>query len=468
MGPARAARSAARLASATPAAAAVAVTGVCGAIQADLRPGDVVVADEVRGPDGALALPGAGLVAAALRRAGLTVQVGPVLSTAALSDGRRRQELAATGALAVDMESAWLVAADWGRPVTVVRAVVDTPDRPLASPATVTGGLAACRALRRAGPALEAWAAAAGARRVLLAGPRSFCAGVDRAIDTVVRAIDRYGSPVYVRRQIVHNRHVVASLESRGAVFVEELDEVPDGATVVFSAHGVAPAVRREAQRRQLSVIDATCPLVAKVHHEVRRFTAQGYQVVLIGHPGHDEVEGTVGESPDLRVVERLADVAAVEAADPEKVACITQTTLAVDEAADIVAALRRRFPSLASPHGDDICYASQNRQDAVRAIAADCDLVLVVGSANSSNSNRLVEVARRQGSRAVLIDDESDLDPAWLHGAATIGVTAGASAPEVLVSRVVDELRSLGPVDVEQHPVTTEQVAFTLPPEVR
>jgi 4-hydroxy-3-methylbut-2-enyl diphosphate reductase len=468
MGPDRAARAAARLASSSPTAAAVAVTGVCGAIQGDLRPGDLVVADEVRGPDSALALPGAGLVAAALRRAGLTVQVGPVLSTPALSDGSRRRELAATGALAVDMESAWLVAADWGRPVTVVRAVVDTPKRPLLSPATVTGGLAACRALRRAGPALEAWAAAAGARRVLLAGPRSFCAGVDRAIDTVVRAIDRYGSPVYVRRQIVHNRHVVASLESRGAVFVEELDEVPDGATVVFSAHGVAPAVRQEAQRRQLSVIDATCPLVAKVHHEVRRFAAQGYRVVLIGHPGHDEVEGTVGESPDIRVVERLADVATVEAADPEKVACITQTTLAVDEAADIVAALRQRFPSLVSPHSDDICYASQNRQDAVRAIAADCDLVLVVGSANSSNSNRLVEVARRHGSPAVLIDDETDLDPAWLHGATTIGVTAGASAPEVLVSRVVDELRSLGPVDVEHHPVTTEQVAFTLPPEVR
>jgi 4-hydroxy-3-methylbut-2-enyl diphosphate reductase len=291
---------------------------------------------------------------------------------------------------------------------------------------------------------------------------------VDRAIDTVARAIDRYGAPIYVRRQIVHNRHVVASLEDRGAVFVEELDEVPDGATVVFSAHGVAPAVRGEAERRRLSVIDATCPLVAKVHHEVRRFDAQGYQVVLVGHADHDEVEGTLGESPDLALVEQLSDVAEISVADPRKVACITQTTLAVDEVADIMVALKQRFPTLVTPHSDDICYASQNRQDAVRAIAADCDLVLVVGSPNSSNSNRLVEVARRQGCQAALVDDETDVDLAWLAGAATVGITAGASAPEALVTRLIRSLRDLGPVDVEERRITDEHVAFTLPPEVR
>ncbi len=366
------------------------------------------------------------------------------------------------------MESAALVELAWMGPVTVVRAVVDTAEHELASPATVTGGLAAYRSLRRAGPALEIWAAAAGARRVLLAGPRSFCAGVDRAIDTVDRALDRFGAPVYVRKQIVHNRHVVASLQSRGAIFVEELDEVPDGATVVFSAHGVAPAVRADAASRDLAVIDATCPLVAKVHHEVRRFTSQGYHVVLVGHADHDEVVGTVGEAPDLQVLEGIADVAGVTAADPAKVACITQTTLAVDEAADIITALKERYPGLVSPSSDDICYASQNRQDAVRAIADACDLVLVVGSRNSSNSNRLVEVARRQGCPASLVDDESEIDLAALSGAATVGITAGASAPAVLVSRLVEALRTLGPVEVEERPVTTEHVSFSLPPEVR
>ncbi len=237
---------------------------------------------------------------------------------------------------------------------------------------------------------------------------------------------------------------------------------------MVFSAHGVAPAVRAEAARRELSVIDATCPLVAKVHHEVRRFGAQGYQVVLVGHADHDEVVGTLGESPDLVVVEGLDDVERVEVPDPERVACITQTTLAVDEVTDIVGALKERFPGLVSPHSDDICYASQNRQDAVRAIAPDCDLVLVVGSANSSNSNRLVEVARRQGCRAALVDDETHLDLGWLAGASTVGITAGASAPDTLVTGLIDALRDLGPVEVEERRSTTEQVSFTLPPEVR
>jgi 4-hydroxy-3-methylbut-2-enyl diphosphate reductase len=390
------------------------------------------------------------------------------VSTDSVVRGERRAELAATGALAADMESASLVAASWLHPVAVVRAVVDTPGRELMSPSTLVGGLAACRALRQAGPVLEAWAAAAGARRVLLAGPRSFCAGVDRAIETVERALLQYGAPVYVRKQIVHNRHVVGDLEAKGAIFVEELDEVPDRANVVFSAHGVAPAVRHDADRRGLSVIDATCPLVAKVHTEVRRFSAQGYQVVLIGHAGHDEIEGTLGEAPDLQIVERAADVAAVQAEDPAKVAYITQTTLAVDEASEIVDALRVRYPEIVGPHSDDICYASQNRQDAVRAIASSCDLLLVIGSTNSSNSNRLVEVARRQGCQAELLDDEDGLNLEWLANARTVGITAGASAPPELVDRVVATLRSLGPLDVEERPVTTETVTFALPPEVR
>jgi 4-hydroxy-3-methylbut-2-enyl diphosphate reductase len=271
-----------------------------------------------------------------------------------------------------------------------------------------------------------------------------------------------------VRKQIVHNRHVVAGLEAKGAVFVDELDEVPDHATLVFSAHGVAPSVRAEAARRQLAVIDATCPLVAKVHSEVRRFTAKGYQIVLIGHPDHDETVGTLGEAAEIQVVERPEDVADVHAADPDRVAYITQTTLAVDEAAEIATALRARYPSLVGPPADDICYASQNRQDAVRAIAPDCDLVLVIGSRNSSNSNRLVEVARRAGSRAELVDDSSEVDLAWLAGASTVGVTAGASAPEVLVERLVSTLGTLGPIGIEQQPVTTESVSFSLPLEVR
>jgi 4-hydroxy-3-methylbut-2-en-1-yl diphosphate reductase len=308
----------------------------------------------------------------------------------------------------------------------------------------------------------------AASRRILLAAPRSFCAGVDRAIETVERALQRFGRPVYVRRQIVHNIHVVRDLEAEGAVFVDELDEVPDSATVVFSAHGVAPAVRMEASRRGFTVVDATCPLVAKVHAEVRRFASQGYQVVLIGHPDHDETEGTLGEAPDIQTVEAPEDVSLVRAVNPTRVAYISQTTLAVDEAAETVAALRNRYPELVGPHADDICYATQNRQDAVRAIASDCDLVLVIGSCNSSNSNRLVEVARRAGTRAELLDDENDLNPDWLEGADTIGITAGASAPEALVDRLVDAIRNLGPVTVEQREATTETVHFTLPPEVR
>jgi 4-hydroxy-3-methylbut-2-enyl diphosphate reductase len=302
--------------------------------------------------------------------------------------------------------------------------------------------------------------------RVLLAGPRSFCAGVERAIETVERAIDHFGAPVYVRRQIVHNRHVVADLEARGAVFVRELDEVPDGATVVFSAHGVAPAVREVASARGMRVVDATCPLVAKVHHEVHRFSERGYRVVFIGHPGHDETEGTMGEVGGMAVVETPADVAALNVDDAEKVAYITQTTLSPQDVADVVDALSARFPSLLGPNSTDICYATQNRQEAVMAIAGECDLILVVGSSNSSNAARLVEVSARAGCAALLVEDETHLRVAhMLDDAQTVGVTAAASTPPAVVARVV---AALDPSSVEERVLRTEQVNFPLPKEVR
>jgi 4-hydroxy-3-methylbut-2-enyl diphosphate reductase len=306
-------------------------------------------------------------------------------------------------------------------------------------------------------------------RTVLLAGPRSFCAGVERAIAIVERALERHGPPVYVRRQIVHNLHVIRGLEGRGAVFVEELADVPDGAVTVLAAHGVAPPVRVEAEARRLRVIDATCPLVAKVHSEARSFARRGYDIVLIGHADHEEVEGTVGEAPDrIQIVDGPDDVARLRVRDPEKVAYLTQTTLAVDDVADVVAVLRDRFPRVTGPRADDICYATQNRQEAVRAIAGECDLVVVVGSRNSSNSNRLAEVARRTGTPAVLVEDASELDVDLVAGAATIGLTAGASAPETLVEGVIEALRGLGPVTVVERPVLVEDVHFALPAEVR
>jgi len=320
--------------------------------------------------------------------------------------------------------------------------------------------------------------------RVLLAAPRSFCAGVERAIEIVERALVRYGAPVYVRRQIVHNTHVVADLEAKGAVFVEELDEVPAGATVVLAAHGVSPEVRAQADRRgDLSVIDATCPLVAKVHHEARRFVSRGYDIALIGHAGHEEVVGTVGEAPDrIHLVEDLADVDALAPTpleptgvaggaaegDVRPMAFLTQTTLATDETAELVRALRDRFPDIVGPSADDICYATQNRQDAVRAMADDCDLVLVVGSANSSNTARLVEVARRHGSRAELVEDATEIDESWLDGVGTVGLTSGASAPEVLVQEVVEALGRFGPVSIEERRTAEESVHFALPMQVR
>jgi len=306
-------------------------------------------------------------------------------------------------------------------------------------------------------------------RTVLLAGPRSFCAGVERAIDIVERALDRYGAPVYVRRQIVHNTHVVRDLEARGARFVDELDAVPDGALVVIAAHGVAPDVHDDARERGLRVIDATCPLVAKVHAEARRFARDGYRILLVGHLDHEEVQGTVGEAPDaIEVVDDLRAADEVQAPDPERVAYLTQTTLAVDEVQEVVDALRARFPALTGPRADDICYATQNRQEAVRALAEECDVMLVVGSRNSSNSNRLVEVAERCGCTARLVEDASELDTALVRGASTIGITAGASAPESLVQGVVDALAAIGPVDVVEREVVQESMRFSLPVEVR
>ncbi|WP_428983009.1 4-hydroxy-3-methylbut-2-enyl diphosphate reductase [Phytohabitans maris] len=315
---------------------------------------------------------------------------------------------------------------------------------------------------------MRQWAAATGPRELLLASPRSFCAGVERAVDIVRRALDRHGPPVYVRRQIVHNVHVVRELEERGAVFVTEVDEVPEGAVVVLAAHGVAPAVRAEAEARHLSVIDATCPLVAKVHAEVRRYAGRGSTVFLIGHGDHEEVEGTVGEAPEhVVVVEDLAAAATVTAPDPSRVAYAMQTTLAVDEAEGIADVLRGRFPALDGPRRDDICYATTNRQRAVAAVAREADLVLVVGSENSSNSRRLVEVAERAGAPAHLVDDVGQVDLRWLAGARRVGITAGASAPPHLVDDLVHCLSGLGPVTVRETETTREDVRFTLPREV-
>ncbi len=305
---------------------------------------------------------------------------------------------------------------------------------------------------------------------ILIANPRGFCAGVDRAIDIVERAIELFGAPIFVRHEVVHNRFVVEDLRQRGAVFVEELDQVPDGATVIFSAHGVAQAVREEAAGRNLRVFDATCPLVTKVHLEVARHCKDGHEVILIGHRGHPEVEGTMGQcrGGDLvRLVETLADVAALEVDDPDCLAYVTQTTLSMDDTRAIVAALRERFPTIRGPKKSDICYATQNRQDAVKALAERCDLVLVVGSANSSNSNRLRELAERQGCRAHLIDGSEDIRPEWLADGPRVGLTAGASAPEVLVEQVVVRLRDWGAGAVEEQDGVREQVVFALPKEL-
>ena len=306
-------------------------------------------------------------------------------------------------------------------------------------------------------------------KKVVLAAPRGYCAGVDRAVQIVERALDTVGAPVYVRKEIVHNRHVVSELEKRGAVFVESEDEVPEGATLVFSAHGVSPAVRANSDARQLQVIDATCPLVTKVHIEAKRFDRGGRRIVLVGHRGHEEIEGTAGEAPDSTiVVESVEEVEALPFDRDEPLAYLTQTTLSVDDTLQIVEALRNRFSDIAEPRSDDICYATQNRQVAVKAIAPRCDVILIVGAFNSSNSNRMVEVARAAGTPAYLVPDESNLQPEWLEGAETVGVSSGASAPEVLVDRLLARLKDFGFEDVEIHEVTTEDVTFSLPPWLR
>jgi 4-hydroxy-3-methylbut-2-en-1-yl diphosphate reductase len=472
---------------------AMVVMGTAAGLAADLSPGDLVVATEVTDGETTVPLPGADLLAAELRRAGLNARAGRIVQVKKIIGSSERTRLAADGYLAADMESAALVAtvkglvpaaqrpaesaglnavdaaalaaATAGHPVAVIRAVSDGG----IGPGVVTGGIAALRSLRAAAPVAERWAAACRERTVLLAGPRSFCAGVERAIEIVERALELRGAPVYVRKQIVHNTRVVADLEQRGAIFVDELDEVPNGATVVFSAHGVSPAVRSDAAERSLLVIDATCPLVSKVHAEARRFAEKGYTVALIGHAGHEEVEGTLGEAPDSTVlVQTAADVAALSVEDPAKVAYLMQTTLAIDEAADVSGALREKFPQMRAPGSDDICYATTNRQAAVRAVAVEADVVLVAGSKNSSNSVRLVERSEREGTPAHLIDGATDIDLSWLADASVVGLTAGASAPPAVVSEIITALSGLGTVTVTERVTTTESVQFGLPREVR
>jgi 4-hydroxy-3-methylbut-2-enyl diphosphate reductase len=451
------------------AAQPVLIAGVAGALGNELRPGDLVVADEIRGDAEALPSNASPLLVGASRRAGLRVHHGPIVTTRRIVDAPdARRTLAATGALAVDTESALVAAAAPPGQSAAIRAIVDTPDHRLFRPGTLVRGPKALWALRRAAPVIEDWAAATGDREVALAGPRSFCAGVERAIEIVERALVRYGPPVYVRRQIVHNSHVVRELERRGAVFVEEVAEVPEGSITVLAAHGVAPQVRIDAAARNLRVVDATCPLVAKVHSEVRRFVARGNTVFLIGHRDHEEVVGSEGEAPgQVVVVADPEEAGRVTVADPRRVSYVMQTTLAVDEAEQTAAVLRKRFPALSGPRSDDICYATTNRQQAVRAVARDADLVLVLGSANSSNSHRLAEVAAAEGVQAYLVDDASAVDLRWLRGVRRIGVTAGASAPPQLVDDLIRCLSGLGRVAVTETSVADEDIRFTLPREV-
>ncbi len=306
--------------------------------------------------------------------------------------------------------------------------------------------------------------------KLLLATPRGYCAGVDRAVQTVERALTLYGPPVYVRKEIVHNKYVVAQLQERGAIFVDELDDsIPEGAMTVFSAHGVSPAVHADAERRSLRTIDATCPLVTKVHVEAKKFASDGYTIVLIGHAGHEEVEGTMGEAPEsIVLVETEADVDALEVPDPDRVAYISQTTLSVDETDALINRLREKFPNVTGPRTDDICYATTNRQAAVKQMAGKCDLVLVIGSQNSSNSQRLVDVARDYGAEAHLIDNESQVEERWLEDKRVVGITSGASAPEVLVQRLVEFFRARGVTDVADFEVMREDVRFMLPKPIR
>ena len=306
---------------------------------------------------------------------------------------------------------------------------------------------------------------------LVLASPRGFCAGVHRAIEVVEIALERFGAPVYVRHEIVHNRYVVDQLRAKGAVFIEDPADVPRGSLLIFSAHGVSPAVREAAEARDLRIIDATCPLVTKVHLETLRMVEQDCEIVLVGHAGHVEVEGTMGHAPEqMHLVQSVEDVEKLEVRDPEKLTCVTQTTLSVDDTRDILGALQRRFPEIALPRKDDICYATQNRQSAVKELAQRCDVILVVGAPESSNSNRLAELAAKTGVRSHLVQDASDIDPSWIEGARCVGVTAGASAPEILVLQVVDRLQELavGHVEVDALPEVDEGIVFQLPPTLR
>ena len=306
-------------------------------------------------------------------------------------------------------------------------------------------------------------------KRILLAAPRGYCAGVDRAVQAVEQALEIHGAPVYVRKEIVHNKHVVKQLASRGAIFVEEETEVPEGEVVVFSAHGVAPTVQENAKARQLQTIDATCPLVTKVHVEARKFAQQGYTIVLVGHEHHEEVEGTTGEAPDnIVLVQSAEEVDNLELDDPDHVAYITQTTLSLDETSGIIERLKEKFPKIVGPKSDDICYATTNRQIAVKELAGECELVLVIGSANSSNSNRLVEVARECGAKSYLIDNSLQVEDEWLEGVETLGITSGASAPEELVEQLVDFFRDRGTEDISEVRTVDEYVRFMLPREIR
>ena len=440
--------------------------GVAGGLAPELTPGDIIIASELRSTESSTSrdIPGSSLLSHEFRRARFSVHLGPLVTSPTYVASGDRAELAASGALAVDMESSWVMDYLPNNPLAVVRAISDT-----STTGPMRGGLRALGALAQTRAPLERWAKACGVHDVILASPRSFCAGVDRAIETVERALEQHGAPIYVRRQIVHNLHVVRRLEAMGAIFVEELSEVPDGAVVVLAAHGVSPEVRREgAERDGLTIIDATCPLVAKVHTEARRYAAQDYNIVLIGHATHEEVEGTLGEAPEhITLIDGIDDVGTLSL-DERPVAYLTQTTLATDETAAIVEALRERYPNITGPATDDICYATQNRQDALRSISRRCDLMLVVGSSNSSNTARLVEVAQREGCRAELLEDASQLELSWLSGARTIGVTAGASVPESLVAGVVNSLASLGPVHVSEERIVQETVHFALPTRVR
>ncbi len=466
-GRARARRSGAKLAARLDEQTAVALVGVAGALAPELRPGDLIIASELRSTESLAArpLPGASMLGAELRRSRVPVRTGPLVTSPTYVPARERATLAASGALAVDMESSWVMDYLPNNPLAVVRSISDTATR-----GPVRGGLRALGALSSLRVPLKHWARACGEHEIILAAPRSFCAGVERAIETVERALVRFGSPVYVRRQIVHNLHVVRRLEQQGAIFVEEITQVPDGAVVVLAAHGVSPEVRRQAAARDgLRVIDATCPLVAKVHTEARRFAEQGYNLVLIGHVEHEEVEGVLGEVPDrIRVVSSIEEVEGLDLDTSQPIAYLTQTTLAIDETAAIVRALEARFPAIAAPRTNDICYATQNRQDAVRSIAHRCDLMVVVGSTNSSNTARLVEVAEREGCRTELIEDVTEFALGWLAGVQSIGLTAGASAPDHLVHEVVEAIASLGPATLSEETVVQETVRFTLPSRVR